>query len=59
MSPNEPLVWSGDFVGAARYAYLDAANIALTYRGVVEAVTCWYQETGEHGSLFFDAEAEA
>ena len=59
MSPNEPLVWSGDFVGAARYAYLDAANIALTYRGAVEAVTCWYQETGEHGSLFFDAEAEA
>ena len=59
MSPTEPLVRTGDFAGAARYAYLDAANIALTYSGAVEAVSRWYQETGEHASLFFDAEAEA
>ena len=55
----EQLVQTDDFVGAARYAYLDAANIALTYRGAVEAVASWYQETGEHGSLFFDGEAES
>jgi len=55
----EPLVQTGDFVGTARYAYLDAANIALTYRGAVETVDRWYKETGEHGSLFFNAEAES
>ena len=59
MSRPEPLIQTGDFIGAARYAYLDAANIALTYSGAVEAVTHWYEETGEHASLFFDAEAEA
>ncbi len=55
----EALVQTGDFVGATRYAYLDSANIALTYSGAVEAVGNWYRETGEHGSRFFDAEAES
>lgn len=55
---TRPLAAAGDFVGASDRAYLDTANISLTYSGAVDAVADWYRATGRGGSLYFDAEAE-
>ncbi len=55
---TRPLAAPGEFLGAADHAYLDTANIALTYSGAVDTVADWYRAAGRGGSLYFDAEAE-
>ncbi len=54
-----PLVDPGDFPASHTWAYLDAANMALTYRGADEAVRAWQKDVAYYGSIHFDDDAEA
>lgn len=54
-----PLVDPDDFPASRTWAYLDAANMALTYRGADEAVRAWQKDVAYYGSIHFDNDAEA
>ena len=54
-----PLVDQNDFPATSKFVYLDAANIALMYRGAVTSIIKWQQDIGENGSIKFDETAEA
>jgi len=45
------LVDPDDFPGSKRYAYLDAANITLMYRGATEAIVDWQRNVADNGSV--------
>ncbi len=45
------LVDADDFPGSKQYAYLDAANITLMYRGATQAIVDWQREVADNGSV--------
>jgi len=53
------LVNTDDFPGSTHSAYLDAANIALMYRGAKLATTDWQSDVADNGSLALSESAEA
>jgi selenocysteine lyase/cysteine desulfurase len=55
----EPVADPRDFPAAGKCAYLNAANVALMYRGAAEAVMEWQKDLAENGSVNFDEAAEA
>ena len=47
-----------DFPAATERAYLNAASVALMPRPATDAVTAWYTDLAQHGTLHFDEAAE-
>lgn len=54
-----PIVDLDDFPGTRNYTYLNAANVALMYRGAEKAIVDWQKDVAENGSINFDETAEA
>lgn len=46
------------FPPAAKYAYLDAASIALMHKGAAEAINAWQSALADDGTVAFDEEDE-
>jgi selenocysteine lyase/cysteine desulfurase len=53
------LVDPDDFPGSKHSAYLDAANIALMYRGAQRAIVDWQRDVADNGSLALNEATEA
>lgn len=53
-----PIVDPADFPAARTCVYLNAANVALMYRGADEATAAWQRDVAENGSNHFDEAAE-
>lgn len=47
-----------DFPAAQKYAYLNAASIAIMYNGAASSVIDWQKDLAENGTMNFDEEAE-
>lgn len=47
-----------DFPAAQKYAYLNAASVAMMYKGAASAVIDWQKDIAENGTMNFDEEAE-
>ena len=54
----KPIVNPDDFPGAQHSTYLNAANVALMYKGAEEAIADWQKDVAENGSMNFDEFAE-
>ena len=55
----KPIVDPDDFPATRKCTYLDAANVALMYRGAEKAIIDWQKDVAENGSMNFDESAEA
>lgn len=47
-----------NFPGCLKYTYLDAASIALMYRGAIEATQAWQEDIAENGTASFSEASE-
>src|SRR3954469_3080352 len=56
---SRSLVDPDDFPGTKGTAYLDAANIALMYRGARDAIVDWQRDVADNASLALDEAVEA
>ncbi|MFQ5823131.1 MAG: aminotransferase class V-fold PLP-dependent enzyme [bacterium] len=54
-----PIVDPDDFPATHNCTYLNAANVALMYRGAEKAIVDWQKDVAENGSMNFDETAEA
>jgi cysteine desulfurase/selenocysteine lyase len=54
----EPLAGREHFPAISRSAYLNAASIALMYKGASEAAVAWQRDLAQNGTLSFDEAAE-
>lgn len=54
----EPLAGREHFPAISRSAYLNAASIALMYKGASEAAVAWQRDLAQNGTLCFDEAAE-
>jgi len=52
------LVDPADFPAARKYAYLNAASVALMCKGAADAVLDWQRDIAENGTMNFDEKAE-
>ena len=55
----DTIVNSKDFPASRTCTYLNAANVALMYKGTDKAITKWQKDLAENGSINFDENAEA
>jgi len=55
---NQLTIPANDFPAAEKCTYINAANVALMYRGASEAIVAWQEDVAENGSNNFDEEAE-
>ena len=53
-----PIVSEKDFPTAAKFVYLNAANVALMYRGAEQVIKEWVSDVAQYGSNNFDEHAE-
>jgi len=53
------LVDFDDFPGSQPYAYLDAANITLMYRGATQAIVDWQRDVADNGSVVLHEAVES
>lgn len=51
-------VGSNDFPAAKKYAYLNAASVAMMPRVTAKAIMDWQKDLAENGTMNFDEEAE-
>jgi len=49
---------SENFPACSKYTYLDAASIALMYRGAIDATQAWQQDVAENGTASFSESSE-
>ena len=54
----EPLAGREHFPAISKSTYLNAASIALMYKGASEAAVAWQRDLAENGTLSFDEAAE-
>ena len=54
----EPLAGRDHFPAIAKSTYLNAASIALMYKGASEAAVAWQRDLAQNGTLSFDEAAE-
>ena len=54
----EPLAGREHFPAISKCTYLNAASIALMYKGASEAAVAWQRDLAENGTLNFDEAAE-
>lgn len=54
----DSLVAAGDFPASRNAAYLNTASVCLMYSGAETATTTWFADLAEHGTSWFDEEAE-
>jgi cysteine desulfurase/selenocysteine lyase len=54
----EPLAGREHFPAVSKSAYLNAASIALMYKGASEAAVAWQRDLAQNGTLSFDEAAE-
>ncbi|MBW2705164.1 MAG: aminotransferase class V-fold PLP-dependent enzyme [Deltaproteobacteria bacterium] len=54
----EPLAGREHFPAIAKSTYLNAASIALMYKGASEAAVAWQRDLAQNGTLSFDEAAE-
>lgn len=54
----ERLSGSENFPACSKYTYLDAASIALMYKGAIDATQAWQQDVAENGTANFSEISE-
>ena len=54
----EPLAGPGNFPAVSKSTYLNAASIALMYKGASETAIEWQRDLAQNGTLSFDEAAE-
>jgi len=54
----EPLAGREHFPAISKSTYLNAASIALMYKGAAEAAVAWQRDLAQNGTLSFDEAAE-
>ncbi|SVC74603.1 uncharacterized protein METZ01_LOCUS327457, partial [marine metagenome] len=55
---NQLTISPNDFPAVEKCTYINAANVALMYRGASEAIVAWQEDVAENGSNNFDEAAE-
>ena len=55
---NQLTISPNDFPAVEKCTYINAANVALMYRGASEGIVAWQEDVAENGSNNFDEAAE-
>ncbi|MFQ5771073.1 MAG: hypothetical protein ACE5HX_11090, partial [bacterium] len=55
----KPITSPDNFPAARNHIYLNAANVALMYRGALQAMLDWQTDVAENGIINFYEAAEA
>lgn len=54
----KPIIDPTDFPASSKFTYLNAASVALMYKGAASAVIDWQEDLAENGTMNFDEIAE-